>query len=42
VLGAGTGLLEARDHVRAWLSRASTETLGLAKWHAESTVRRLR
>ncbi|MFF8025124.1 SRPBCC family protein [Streptomyces sp. NPDC007896] len=42
VLGAGTGLLEARDHVRAWLSRASTEALGLAKWHAESTVRRLR
>ncbi|MFJ1610612.1 SRPBCC family protein [Streptomyces sp. NPDC088253] len=42
VLGAGTGLLEARDHVRAWLSRASTQVLGLAKWHAESTVRRLR
>ncbi|MET9324312.1 SRPBCC family protein [Streptomyces sp. NPDC003038] len=42
VLGSGTGLVEARRHVRTWLGRASTETLRLAQWHAQSTVRRLR
>jgi aromatase len=35
-------LTDARRHVRAELGRASTETLTLAKWHAESAVRRLR
>ncbi|MFJ3214141.1 SRPBCC family protein [Streptomyces flaveolus] len=40
--GAGTELTDARRHVRAELGRASTETLTLAKWHAESAVRRLR
>ncbi|MGW0752573.1 SRPBCC family protein [Streptomyces sp. NPDC002587] len=42
VLGPGTCLAEARRYVRTWLGRASTETLRLAKWHAQSTVRRLR
>lgn len=42
VLGEGTDLAEARRHVREGLGRASTETLRLAKWHAQSTVRRLR
>ncbi|NED14785.1 SRPBCC family protein [Streptomyces sp. SID9124] len=39
--GRATGA-DARHHVRTWLGRASTEALGLAKWHAESAVRRLR
>jgi aromatase len=42
VLGPGAQLTDARRYVRAWLGRASTETLTLAKWHAESAVRRLR
>jgi aromatase len=42
VLGAGATLLDARRQVREWLGRAGTEALGLAKWHAESAVRRLR
>lgn len=42
LLGQGATLLEARRHVREWLGRASTETLALAKWHAESAVHRLR
>ncbi|MER5732999.1 SRPBCC family protein [Streptomyces sp. NPDC002138] len=42
VLGEGTSLAEARRYVRAWLGRASEEVLGLAKWHAQSAVRRLR
>ncbi|TXS58329.1 hypothetical protein EAO69_42460 [Streptomyces sp. me109] len=41
-LGAGTSLLEARRQVHGRLSRADRQALGLAKWHAESTVRRLR
>ncbi|MBT2479889.1 SRPBCC family protein [Streptomyces sp. ISL-94] len=39
---AGTELVEARRYVRTWLGRASTETLRLAKWRAQTTVRRLR
>ncbi|OKK14683.1 hypothetical protein AMK16_29390 [Streptomyces sp. CB00455] len=42
VLGAGTDLVEARRYVRTWLGRAAAETLRLAKWHAQSAVRRLR
>lgn len=42
VLGAGTDLVEARRYVRTWLGRAGSETLTLATWHAQSTVRRLR
>ncbi|WP_329572811.1 aromatase/cyclase [Kitasatospora sp. NBC_01266] len=42
VLGAGACLADARRYVREWLGGASTEALGLAKWHAESTVQRLR
>ncbi|MFJ6760998.1 MULTISPECIES: SRPBCC family protein [unclassified Streptomyces] len=42
VLGAGSGLVEARRYVRTWLGRAGTETLRLAGWHAQSAVRRLR
>ncbi|MFC5202458.1 SRPBCC family protein [Streptomyces sp. NPDC048448] len=41
-LGQNTSLLEARRHVHGWLSRADRQALDLAKWHAESTVRRLR
>ncbi|MGN5376810.1 SRPBCC family protein [Streptomyces lasalocidi] len=41
-LGAGALLVDARRHVREWLGRTSTEALGLARWHAESAVRRLR
>ncbi|MFF4402707.1 SRPBCC family protein [Streptomyces sp. NPDC001480] len=41
-LGPGAALVDARRHVREWLGRASTEALTLAKWHAESAVRRLR
>ncbi|MFJ4781457.1 SRPBCC family protein [Streptomyces sp. NPDC088762] len=41
--GAGAaGLVEARRYVRTWLGRASTETLRLARWRAQTTVRRLR
>jgi aromatase len=42
LLGRQATLLDARRHVREWLGHASTEALGLAKWHAESAVRRLR
>ncbi|MER5874033.1 SRPBCC family protein [Streptomyces sp. NPDC002044] len=42
VLGRGTGLAEARRYVRTWLGRAGAQTLGLARWHAQNTVRRLR
>ncbi|MEU5599640.1 SRPBCC family protein [Streptomyces sp. NPDC020298] len=42
VLGEGALLVDARRYVREWLGRASTEALALAKWHAESAVRRLR
>ncbi|MCT9011748.1 aromatase/cyclase [Streptomyces sp. NPDC054766] len=42
VLGKGALLVDARRHVRQWLGRSSTETLDLARWHAESAVRRLR
>ncbi|WNI27248.1 SRPBCC family protein [Streptomyces sp. ITFR-16] len=41
-LGEQATPADARHHVRTWLGRASTEALGLAKWHAESAVRRLR
>jgi len=41
-LGEGALLVDARRHVREWLGRSSTEVLGLARWHAESTLRRLR
>ncbi|WRZ87686.1 hypothetical protein OHB54_45825 [Streptomyces sp. NBC_01007] len=41
-LGEGTSLLEARRYVREWLGRAGREALELARWHAESAVRRLR
>lgn len=41
-LGEQATPADARRHVRTWLGRASTEALGLAKWHAESAVRRLR
>ncbi|MEV8536838.1 SRPBCC family protein [Streptomyces sp. NPDC051211] len=40
--GAGAGLAEARRQVRMSLGRAGTEVLRLAKWHAQSAVRRLR
>ncbi|MGA5527463.1 SRPBCC family protein [Streptomyces pseudogriseolus] len=42
VLGEGALLVDARRHVRERLGRSSTEALGLARWHAESAVRRLR
>jgi aromatase len=42
VLGAGAEPVDARRQVREWLGRAGTELLELAKWHAESAVRRLR
>ncbi|MFI9754714.1 SRPBCC family protein [Streptomyces collinus] len=41
-LGAGALPVDARRHVRERLGRESRETLRLAKWHAESPVRRLR
>ncbi|MFE0810128.1 SRPBCC family protein [Streptomyces sp. NPDC058848] len=41
-LGAGALPVDARRHVRERLGRESRETLSLAKWHAESPVRRLR
>jgi aromatase len=42
VLGPDATLAEARRYVREWLGRESTEALALAKWHAQSAVRRLR
>ena len=42
VLGGGALLVDARRSVREWLGRSSTEALNLARWHAESAVRRLR
>jgi aromatase len=42
VLGEEALLVDARRYVREWLGRSSTETLELARWHAESAVRRLR
>ncbi|MGW1752335.1 SRPBCC family protein [Streptomyces sp. NPDC002092] len=42
VLGPGALLVDARRYVREWLGRSSTEALSLARWHAESAVRRLR
>ncbi|MFF3468951.1 SRPBCC family protein [Streptomyces sp. NPDC001984] len=41
-LGEDALLVDARRQVRERLGRAGTEALGLAKWHAESAVRRLR
>ncbi|MFD5637079.1 SRPBCC family protein [Streptomyces sp. NPDC127077] len=40
--GAGALPVDARRQVREWLGRTSTETLTLARWHAESALRRLR
>ncbi|WP_339134493.1 SRPBCC family protein [Streptomyces sp. f51] len=42
VLGAGALPVDARRHVREQLTRTSTQTLTLARWHAESALRRLR
>ncbi|MFH8224538.1 SRPBCC family protein [Streptomyces sp. NPDC018057] len=42
LLGEGACLADARTQVREWLGRDSREALGLAKWHAESPLRRLR
>ncbi|MFJ9543991.1 SRPBCC family protein [Streptomyces sp. NPDC101225] len=42
VLGPGALPVDARRQVREWLGGAGTEVLGLARWHAESAVRRLR
>jgi aromatase len=42
VLGPGALLVDARRQVREWLGGAGREVLGLARWHAESAVRRLR
>ncbi|MFE9427055.1 hypothetical protein ACFYNO_29275 [Kitasatospora sp. NPDC006697] len=42
VLGEGACPADAREYVREWLGRADAEVLGLAKWYAEDTVRRLR
>ncbi|MFI7406885.1 SRPBCC family protein [Streptomyces sp. NPDC049541] len=42
VLGPGALLVDARRYVREWLGRSSAEALSLARWHAESAVRRLR
>ncbi|MGW1966572.1 SRPBCC family protein [Streptomyces sp. NPDC001935] len=39
---AGVLPVDARRQVREWLGRTSTETLTLARWHAESALRRLR
>jgi aromatase len=41
-LGEGACPADARLYVREWLGLAGQEALGLAKWHAESPVRRLR
>ncbi|MGY1528578.1 SRPBCC family protein [Streptomyces sp. MN3] len=41
-LGAGALPVDARRQVRERLGRESRQTLRLAKWHAESPVRRLR
>jgi aromatase len=38
----GAPLVDARRHLREWLGGASREVLDLARWHAESAVRRLR
>ncbi|MER5399785.1 SRPBCC family protein [Streptomyces sp. NPDC002599] len=40
----GSGVLpaDARRQVREWLGRTSTQALTLARWHAESALRRLR
>ncbi|WP_306192420.1 SRPBCC family protein [Streptomyces sp. MK5] len=40
-LGSDATLVDARHEVRAGLGRASREVLGLAKWHAESALRRV-
>jgi aromatase len=40
-LGAGATLTDARHEVRTGLGQASAEILGLAKWHAESALRRV-
>jgi aromatase len=42
VLGAGACPADARLHVRERLAAADRETLGLARWHAQSAVRRVR
>ncbi|MFG2091965.1 SRPBCC family protein [Streptomyces sp. NPDC048612] len=42
VLGEGACPADARLYVREWLGRADQEALGLAGWHAQSPVRRLR
>ncbi|MFF3889399.1 SRPBCC family protein [Streptomyces sp. NPDC001914] len=39
---AGVLPVDARRQVREWLGRTSTEVLTLARWHAESALRRLR
>ncbi|MFG3207875.1 SRPBCC family protein [Streptomyces sp. NPDC048192] len=39
--GRGAEPVDARRYVREWLGRTSTEALDLARWHAESAVRRL-
>ncbi|WP_262064534.1 SRPBCC family protein [Streptomyces sp. STR69] len=41
-LGAGALPADVRRHVREQLGRTSTEALALARWHAESALRRLR
>ncbi|MFG2991740.1 SRPBCC family protein [Streptomyces sp. NPDC048257] len=40
--GSGPGLADTRRHVRSWLAQATTETLRLAGWRAQTAVRRLR
>ncbi|WP_392973686.1 hypothetical protein [Streptomyces sp. LN245] len=40
--GAGVLPADARRQVREWLGRTSTQALTLARWHAESALRRLR
>ncbi|MFF2363753.1 SRPBCC family protein [Streptomyces sp. NPDC058122] len=40
--GASALSVDVRRQVREWLGRTSTETLTLARWHAESALRRLR
>ncbi|GAA2307827.1 SRPBCC family protein [Streptomyces kunmingensis] len=40
-LGAGATLTDARHEVRTGLGQAGAELLGLAKWHAESALRRV-
>ncbi|MEV7833349.1 SRPBCC family protein [Streptomyces subrutilus] len=36
------GAADVRAQIRTWLGRAATDTLRLAAWHAQNTVRRLR